>query len=131
MILRDAIDGYIDWQRSHGARFEGGARLVHQFARNFPEGTCCDAESGSDVRPLPCRKRPAHPVAGQQQVQRSERVLPLRNQPRPCQPLAIAGGRERAEMADISPAPCVYARVTAAPFPDNRSLSCKGNQARR
>ena len=50
MILRDAIDGYIDWQRSHGARFEGGARLVHQFARNFPEGTCCDAESGSDVR---------------------------------------------------------------------------------
>jgi hypothetical protein len=39
MILREAIDHYVAWRRSHGARFTTSARALYQFC-NSVSGQC-------------------------------------------------------------------------------------------
>ena len=36
MILRDAIDHYVAWRRTHGARFITSARALYQFRKGVP-----------------------------------------------------------------------------------------------
>ncbi len=48
--LRDAIDHYIAWQRSHGVKFVSGAYLLNSFCRRFHEDTECDAVIEAQVR---------------------------------------------------------------------------------
>jgi len=48
--LRDAIDHYIAWQRSHGVKFVSGAYLLNSFCRDFHEDTECDAVIEAQVR---------------------------------------------------------------------------------
>ena len=50
MTLRDAMESYIAWRRSHGARFTTSARILSRFCRGFPGGTGCDGVHESDVR---------------------------------------------------------------------------------
>lgn len=42
MILREAIDQYVTWQRSHGAHFVTSAFLLQQFCKSLvgTELTC-------------------------------------------------------------------------------------------
>ncbi|MCY4536063.1 MAG: hypothetical protein OXB91_11925, partial [Bryobacterales bacterium] len=42
MKLRKAIELYVAWRQSHGARFETSACVLRQFGRTFPEQTDCD-----------------------------------------------------------------------------------------
>ena len=49
MTLLDVANEYIDWRRTHGARFNESARLLHQFCRHVGEDTDCDAVKQSDV----------------------------------------------------------------------------------
>ncbi|MCY4320111.1 MAG: tyrosine-type recombinase/integrase [Alphaproteobacteria bacterium] len=49
-ILRDAIDHYIAWQRSHGVKFVSGAYLLNSFCRRFHEDIECDAVIEAQVR---------------------------------------------------------------------------------
>ena len=48
--LREAIDYYIAWQRSHGAKFVSGAYLLNSFCRGFDQNTECDAVTEAQVR---------------------------------------------------------------------------------
>ena len=48
--LRDAIDHYIAWQRSHGVKFVSGAYLLNSFCRGFEQDTACDAVTEAEVR---------------------------------------------------------------------------------
>ena len=48
--LRDAIDQYIAWQRSHGMKFVSGAHLLNRFCRSFEEDAECDAATEAQVR---------------------------------------------------------------------------------
>ena len=50
MILREAVDQYVAWQRSHGARFGTSACLLHQFRSSLPERTRCDTVTEDEVR---------------------------------------------------------------------------------
>jgi site-specific recombinase XerD len=50
MILHDAIDHYVAWQRAHGARFITSARTLYQFCKNVPEQVRCDAVTEKEVR---------------------------------------------------------------------------------
>ena len=50
MNLRDAIDRYVAWRQSHGARFISSARILHQFSNGLPARTGCDGVSEDDVR---------------------------------------------------------------------------------
>lgn len=50
MNLCKAIDQYVAWRRAHGARFGTSAWTLHQFCKNFPELTCCDAVTVKEVR---------------------------------------------------------------------------------
>ena len=50
MILHAAVDQYVAWQRSHGARFETSACLLRQFCKSLPDRTRCDAVREADVR---------------------------------------------------------------------------------
>lgn len=49
MILREAIDRYVAWQRSHGAKFKTGAQLLCLFLKGLDEGVDCDAVTRSQV----------------------------------------------------------------------------------
>ena len=49
MNLQEAIDGYIDWQRSHGAKFETSATTLLRFAKGIDEKIDCDAVTRSQV----------------------------------------------------------------------------------
>ena len=50
MILRDAIDRYVEWQRAHGARFNTSARTLYQFCKDFPNDALCNEVTQSEVR---------------------------------------------------------------------------------
>ena len=49
MILRDAIDKYVAWRRTHGERFITSARLLYQFCNAVPNGTGCDEVTEQEV----------------------------------------------------------------------------------
>ena len=49
MSLRDAVDGYIAWRRAHGAKFDAGTYLLHQFCKLAGGNTGCDAIAEADV----------------------------------------------------------------------------------
>ena len=48
--LREAIDYYIEWQRSHGVKFVSGAYLLNSFCRGLDQHTQCDAVTEAQVR---------------------------------------------------------------------------------
>lgn len=50
MILRDAIDHYVAWQRAHGARFITSAGTLYHFCNNIPEQMLCDDVTEKEVR---------------------------------------------------------------------------------
>ncbi|WP_420637116.1 tyrosine-type recombinase/integrase [Candidatus Palauibacter sp.] len=49
MILRDAVDNYIDRRQAHGAKFDAGAYLLHRFLKHIGGSARCDAVSQADV----------------------------------------------------------------------------------
>ena len=49
MSLRDAVDHYIAWRRAHGAKFDAGARVLHQFCKHAGGNVGCDAIAKEDV----------------------------------------------------------------------------------
>ena len=49
MTLREAIDRYIEWQRSHGAKFETSAHTLLRFAKGIDGEIACDAVTRSQV----------------------------------------------------------------------------------
>ncbi|MCY4393645.1 MAG: tyrosine-type recombinase/integrase [Rhodospirillaceae bacterium] len=49
MTLQEAINRYIEWQRSHGAKFETSAEMLHRFARGIGVEIDCDAVTRSQV----------------------------------------------------------------------------------
>ena len=49
MSLRDAVDDYIAWRRAHGAKFDAGTYLLHQFCKLAGGSTGCDAIAEADV----------------------------------------------------------------------------------
>ena len=49
MILRDAIDRYIAWRQTHGARFDTSARLLHHFCKHVGGNVDCDAVAEADM----------------------------------------------------------------------------------
>ena len=49
MSLRDAVDHYIAWRRAHGAKFDAGTRLLHQFCKHVGGNIGCDAIAEADV----------------------------------------------------------------------------------
>ena len=80
MTLQEAIDRYIEWQRSHGAKFETSADTLLRFARGLDGEIACDAVTQFAGSRLPRRQRSADPVP-REQVLRAGRLLPLRDQP--------------------------------------------------
>jgi hypothetical protein len=50
MILREAIDHYVAWRRSHGARFTTSARALDQFCNSVSGHVCCNAVTEEEVR---------------------------------------------------------------------------------
>ena len=49
MTLQEAIDRYIDWQRSHGAKFETSAHTLQRFAKGIGGDIACDEVARSQV----------------------------------------------------------------------------------
>ncbi len=49
MTLLEATDAYIDWQRTHGAKFITSARVLHQFCTRVGDDIDCDAVREADV----------------------------------------------------------------------------------
>ena len=49
MTLQEAIARYIEWQRSHGAKFETSAEMLHRFAKGIGVEVDCDAVTSSQV----------------------------------------------------------------------------------
>ena len=49
MKFRQAIDNYVMWQRSLGAKFESGARTLNRFCNALTSDIDCDAVSREDV----------------------------------------------------------------------------------
>ena len=49
MTLQEAIDRYIDWQRSHGAKFETSADTLLRFSKGIDGEIACDAVTPSHV----------------------------------------------------------------------------------
>ena len=49
MILRDAVNRYIEWRRAHGARFATSASTLHLFCKYVGEDIRCDAVCEADV----------------------------------------------------------------------------------
>ena len=49
MKLREAIDRYVAWQRSHGVKFESSAFVLNLFLKSIDEETACDAVTRSQV----------------------------------------------------------------------------------
>ena len=49
MTLRDAVDRYIEWQRTHGAQFATCGHVLHGFCKCVGQDTRCDAVAEADV----------------------------------------------------------------------------------
>lgn len=49
MTLRDAVNAYIAWRRSHGAKFDAGACLLYRFRDHVGGDIGCDAVARDDV----------------------------------------------------------------------------------
>ena len=49
MTLQDAIHRYIEWQRSHGAKFETSAHTLERFVKGIDGEIACDAVTRSQV----------------------------------------------------------------------------------
>ena len=49
MMLRDAVNDYIDWRQAHGAKFHAGAYLLHRFRKHIGGSAACDAVAQADV----------------------------------------------------------------------------------
>ena len=49
MNLKEAIDRYIEWQRSHGAKFESSAHTLLRFAKGIDEEIDCGVVTRSQV----------------------------------------------------------------------------------
>ena len=49
MTLLETIDAYVDWRRTHGAKFIAGAVLLHQFCTQVGGDRDCDAVRKADV----------------------------------------------------------------------------------
>lgn len=49
MTLQEAIDRYIEWRRSHGAKFETSADTLRLFAKGIDRKIGCDAVTRSQV----------------------------------------------------------------------------------
>ena len=49
MTLLETIDAYIDWRRTHGAKFITSARVLHQFCTRVGDDIDCDAVREADV----------------------------------------------------------------------------------
>ena len=47
--LREAIDHYIAWHRTHGTKFVSGAYLLNSFCRDFDQEIECDAVTEAQV----------------------------------------------------------------------------------
>ncbi len=50
MTLRESVDRYVAWQRSHGAKFRSSAQSLDTFCRQVGEDRDCDTVGGDDVR---------------------------------------------------------------------------------
>ncbi len=49
MILQDAIDRYVAWCRTHGAKFDTSAHLLYSFSRHVGENIDCGSVDDADV----------------------------------------------------------------------------------
>ena len=49
MILQDAIDEYVAWQRAHGSKFTSGAGILKRFLKNVDARMNCDAVGEVEV----------------------------------------------------------------------------------
>ena len=49
MMLRDAIESYVAWRRSPGARFDSSVRMLHGFGRHVGESVGCNSVTTADV----------------------------------------------------------------------------------
>ena len=49
MSIRDAVEHYIAWRRAHGAKFDAGTHLLHQFCRHVGGNIGCGAIAEEDV----------------------------------------------------------------------------------
>ncbi len=49
MMLRDAIDSYVEWRRDHGAKFDTSAHVLHLFGRHVGESVDCGSVTDADV----------------------------------------------------------------------------------
>ena len=50
MTLRESIDRYVAWQRSHGAKFRSSAQTLDAFCRQVGEDRDCDTVDVDEVR---------------------------------------------------------------------------------
>ncbi len=58
MTLGEAIDTYILWRRSHGTKFDDGARILHRFLKGVDADAPCDAVTRDAVRAFLAGTRP-------------------------------------------------------------------------
>ena len=49
MTLREAVDAYVDWRRTHGAKFIESAWLLHKFCKHVGGDIDCGAVGKEDV----------------------------------------------------------------------------------
>ncbi len=106
MTLREAIEQYILWRQAHGAKFTTGANLLRHFLDYADGDAACDAVTTAAGSGLSGGQGAADP-APREQVLRPCRLLALCDQPRPCDPFAVAG--QRTEIAVRTP-PYIYSR---------------------
>ena len=49
MTLGDAVDDYIAWRRTHGAKFHSSGRLLHRFCEHVGRNISCRAVCEADA----------------------------------------------------------------------------------
>ena len=49
MMLRDAIDSYVEWRGDHGAKLDTSAHVLHLFGRHVGESVDCGSVTDADV----------------------------------------------------------------------------------
>ncbi len=49
ILLREAVDRYIEWRVGHGARFTASANILHLFCKYIGEDVRCDAVCETDI----------------------------------------------------------------------------------
>ena len=92
MTLPEAVDAHVDRRRARGAKFVTGAETLHLFRTRAGGGIDCNAVGEADVPGF---------LAGNGLLteSRADRcgalagVPALRDQPRPCRPLAASRAR--------------------------------------